>query len=83
MSFGEASLSFLGFSPAEAAEVAVKVRKLDHDRFELELAAGSTDAGRELLLGNVTKPEPLIEPHSSSETLNMPGNEEYENHTPL
>ncbi|KYG65901.1 potassium transporter [Bdellovibrio bacteriovorus] len=60
--FGEACLKTLGVSDEEAADVAQRIRDLDADRFELELAAGNSDAGREVILGNVTKPEPLVKP---------------------
>lgn len=55
--FGRAVLVGLGFSPAEADDTARDVRKRDEERLALQLVGGFT-AGRQLLRGNMTTPEP-------------------------
>lgn len=70
IAFGEACLTAMGVDAEEASAAAVRVRELDQDRFDLELAAGNSDAGREVILGNVTKPEPLVAPKRDPKLLN-------------
>ncbi|MGD9847240.1 MAG: NAD-binding protein, partial [Variibacter sp.] len=55
--FGKAVLVGLGFSPAEAEDTARDVRKRDDERLALQVVGGFT-AGRQLLRGNMTTPEP-------------------------
>ncbi|MBN8910590.1 MAG: potassium transporter, partial [Rhizobiales bacterium] len=55
--FGRNVLVGLGFSPAEADDTARDVRKRDEERLALQLVGGFT-AGRQLLRGNMTTPEP-------------------------
>ncbi|WP_295556844.1 monovalent cation:proton antiporter-2 (CPA2) family protein [uncultured Hyphomicrobium sp.] len=57
LAFGQAVLVGLGFSPAEAEDTARDVRKRDEERLALQLVGGFT-AGRSLLRGNMTTPEP-------------------------
>ncbi|GGD42760.1 monovalent cation:proton antiporter-2 (CPA2) family protein [Pseudoxanthomonas indica] len=57
--FGEAALVELGVPEDEAANIAAEVRRLDAERFELEMAAGDVRAGIPLMRGNIpTKPTP-------------------------
>lgn len=56
--FGRNVLVGLGFSPAEADDTARDVRKRDEERLALQLVGGFT-AGRQLLRGNMTTPEPV------------------------
>jgi len=55
--FGKAVLVGLGFSTAEADDTARDVRKRDDERLALQIVGGFT-AGRQLLRGNMTTPEP-------------------------
>ena len=68
--FGEAALRELGVDSDVAAQIALEVRRLDAERFELELAAGDIRAGRGLLLGNAPKPTPFTPPKRESKPLN-------------
>ncbi len=68
--FGRAVLVGLGFSPAEADDTARDVRKRDEERLALQLVGGFT-AGRQLLRGNMTTPEPtpLTPPKTRAKAL--------------
>ncbi|WP_407351967.1 monovalent cation:proton antiporter-2 (CPA2) family protein [Luteimonas sp. R10] len=69
--FGEAALREIGVDPEEAAAIAAEVRRLDAERFELELAAGGDPrAGIPLLRGNAPKPTPFVTPKRESRALN-------------
>jgi glutathione-regulated potassium-efflux system protein KefB len=72
--FGEAVLIELGVPEQEAATIAEEVRRLDQERFELELAAGGdTRAGIPLLRGNAPikpTPTPFVQPRRESRALN-------------
>jgi glutathione-regulated potassium-efflux system protein KefB len=57
LAFGKAVLIGLGFDPAVAEDTARDVRKRDEDRLALQLVGGFA-AGRQLLRGNMTTPEP-------------------------
>jgi glutathione-regulated potassium-efflux system protein KefB len=57
LAFGKAVLIGLGFDAAEAEATARDVRKRDEERLALQLVGGFT-AGRQLLRGNMTTPEP-------------------------
>ncbi len=70
LKFGMATLQEIGFSEDEAKAVGVEIRQRDMNRFQLELAAGTTEAGRRLMLGNITRPAPLVEPQQESEPIN-------------
>jgi len=70
LAFGKAVLVGLGFDPAEAEETARDVRKRDDERLALQLVGGFT-AGRSLLRGNMTTPEPtpLVQPKAKAQPL--------------
>ena len=57
LAFGHAVLTGLGFDEAEAGEAIDDVRERDKRRVELELVGGLV-AGRKLIRGNMTTPEP-------------------------
>lgn len=57
LAFGHAVLTGLGFEEIEAAEAIDDVRTRDEQRVELELVGGLV-AGRKLIRGNMTTPEP-------------------------
>jgi glutathione-regulated potassium-efflux system protein KefB len=69
--FGERVLLGLDFEPTEVAETMADVRRRDEERFELQLAGGIT-AGRSLMRGNMTTPEPapLTRPRRDAKPLN-------------
>jgi len=70
--FGQAALEALGVDPEEAARISAEVRRLDAERFELEVAAGGdVRAGRRLLIGNVpaATPTPFVPPRRTSQRL--------------
>lgn len=71
LQFGEQVLRGLGFADAEVVETMADVRRRDTERLELQLAGG-IKAGRALLRGNVTTPEPapLTRPQRSTRALN-------------
>lgn len=68
--FGKAVLVGLGFDPAVAEDTARDVRKRDEERLALQLVGGF-NAGRQLLRGNMTTPEPapLTPPKSKGTAL--------------
>ena len=68
--FGKATLLALGIDEGAAAETVAEVRRRDRARFDLEAVAGDIRAGRDLIIGNVTKPVPLTAPQRSSRALN-------------
>ncbi len=57
--FGEAALRELGVDADEAARIAGEVRRLDAERFSLELVAGDVRAGAPLMRTNTAKPRPV------------------------
>jgi len=69
--FGERVLLDLGFEPTDVAETIADVRRRDQERFELQLVGGIT-AGRALIRGNMTTPEPapLTRPRRDARPLN-------------
>lgn len=69
LAFGKAVLVGLGFDPVEAEDAARDVRKRDEDRLAMQLVGGFT-AGRQLLRGNMTTPEP--EPFTPPKTKAKP-----------
>ncbi|WP_028920380.1 monovalent cation:proton antiporter-2 (CPA2) family protein [Pseudoxanthomonas suwonensis] len=75
--FGQAALEALDVSPAEAAAVTEEVRRLDAERFALEVAAGDVRAGRPLIIGNTppATPTPFTTPRRSSKRLDTTGGE--------
>jgi glutathione-regulated potassium-efflux system protein KefB len=72
LQFGEEALRQLGVSHEEAADIAALVRSRDAERFALEIAAGSTEAGKSKLFGNAvpSKPVPFSTPKREGSTLN-------------
>ena len=78
VAFGEAALREVGVDADEAARIAEQVRRLDTERFELEVASNDTGAGAPLILkntdsGNVPKPTPFTAPRRESRRLNDAG----------
>ena len=74
VAFGEAALREVGVPGDEAAQVADQVRRLDAERFELEIASNDTRAGIPLLLkntdfDNVPKPTPFTTPKREGRRL--------------
>lgn len=57
LAFGDAVLGGLGFGENAVREAVADVRERDEQRVELELVGGLT-AGRKLMRGNMTTPEP-------------------------
>ena len=74
VAFGEAALREIGVDADEAARIAAEVRRLDAERFELELASNDTRAGIPLIIKNTTepspKPTPFTLPKRESRALN-------------
>jgi glutathione-regulated potassium-efflux system protein KefB len=70
--FGQAALVEMGVDEEEAARIAEEVRRLDAERFDLEVAAGDTRAGIPLLIGNTAPatPTPFTAPRRHSQVLN-------------
>jgi glutathione-regulated potassium-efflux system protein KefB len=71
LAFGEQVLRALGHEEALVAETMADVRRRDAERLELQLVDGIT-AGRALLRGNMTTPEPapLTRPQHEGRALN-------------
>jgi glutathione-regulated potassium-efflux system protein KefB len=69
--FGQAALVELGVDEEEARDVAAEVRRLDAERFDLEVAAGTSRAGIPLLIGNTAPatPTPFTVPRRESKRL--------------
>jgi glutathione-regulated potassium-efflux system protein KefB len=69
--FGQAALEALGVDEEEAARTSAEVRRLDAERFVLEVAAGDVRAGRPLLIGNTAPatPTPFTTPRRESQRL--------------
>jgi len=65
VSFGEAALRAIGVPEDEAAQIAEQVRRLDAERFELEIASNDTRAGIPLLLKNTAEPAPKPTPFTT------------------
>ena len=69
--FGQAALVALGVDAEEAARVSEEMRRLDAERFSLEVAAGDIRAGRPLIIGNTAPatPTPFTTPRRESQRL--------------
>lgn len=74
VAFGEAALRALGVDADEAAAISAQVRRLDAERFELEVASNDPRAGARLVIGNrdrnAPKPTPFVPPRRASRALN-------------
>lgn len=70
--FGEGALREPGVDADEAARIADEVRRLDAERFSLEMASGNVRSGAGLMLTNTTtpKPTPFITPRRDARLLN-------------
>lgn len=71
--FGQAALLELGVPEDEAVNIAAEVRRLDAERFELEMAAGDVRAGIPLMRGNAPikpTPMPFTPPRREARALN-------------
>jgi glutathione-regulated potassium-efflux system protein KefB len=70
LQFGKQVLIGLGFDPAVAEDTARDVRKRDEERLAMQIVGGF-NAGRQLLRGNMTTPEPtpLAAPKSKGKAL--------------
>ena len=73
--FGQAALEALGVGAEEAARISEEVRRLDGERFDLEVAAGDVRAGRTLIIGNTAPatPTPFTTPRRESQRLDAAG----------
>ena len=73
--FGAAALRALDVPEDEADAIAAQVRRLDAERFELEVASNDTRAGIPLIIKNTDapgpKPTPLTRPRRESRVLNV------------
>ncbi|TYT27321.1 potassium transporter [Luteimonas viscosa] len=72
VAFGEAALREIGIDVDEAARIAEQVRRLDAERFELEIAGNDTRAGIPLLInntGNAPKPTPFTTPRREGQRI--------------
>jgi glutathione-regulated potassium-efflux system protein KefB len=69
--FGEAVLREMGVPDTDAADTIAEVRRRDDARLDLQLTGGLT-AGRALMRGNATtpQPEPYVKPHREGRLLN-------------
>ncbi len=69
--FGQAALEALGVDAEEASRMSEEVRRLDAERFALEVAAGDVRAGRPLIIGNTppATPTPFTPPRRASRRL--------------
>lgn len=70
LAFGQQALREADVPEDEVQAVVEEIRRRDRERFELEVANGSTKAGRDLLIGNIPKPAPLVEPKRATKILN-------------
>lgn len=68
--FGEAALRTAGVDDSVIAEISSDIRRRDKERFALEIA-GSSDATRSLMHGNVPSPAPLTSPQRQSTALSQ------------
>ena len=68
--FGRAALIELGVDASEADGIAEQVRRLDAERFDLELASNDVRAGIPLMYGNAPKPTPFTAPRREGRALN-------------
>ncbi len=81
VAFGEAALRELGVSEDEAADIASQVRKLDAERFDLEVASNDVRAGIPMILKNNGDPSPKPTPFTAPKREGRALNEEAEKAT--
>ena len=74
LKFGGAALRGLGVDDIEAEQTMIEVRRLDAERFALEIAAGNVRAGAVLMHNNTREPRmrqtPLRTPQREGQVLN-------------
>ena len=70
MLFGAQALREMEIPEPDIQALVEDIRSRDKERFELEVASGSSEAGRGLLHGNIPKPAPLVEPKRPTRLLN-------------
>lgn len=68
--FGQEALRQIEVPENDVQAIAEDIRARDKERFEREIVSNNTKAGRDLLLGNIPKPQPLIEPKRKTKILN-------------
>jgi glutathione-regulated potassium-efflux system protein KefB len=74
LTFAQQTLRAAEVPEDEVLAVADDIRRRDRERFELEVANGSsTAASRGLLIGNLPKPAPLVPPKRETKSLNPGG----------
>jgi glutathione-regulated potassium-efflux system protein KefB len=71
--FGEEALRVAEVPEDEIQAIVADIRRRDKERLQLEINTGSGEASRGLLIGNLPKPAPLIEPKRESKILNPEG----------
>lgn len=81
VSFGEAALRAIGVPEDEAVAIASEVRRLDAERFELEIASNDTRAGIALIIKNTAAPSPRPTPFTTPRREGRALNEEAEEAT--
>ena len=76
--FGRAALEEVGVDATEAQSVSEEVRRLDAERFALEVAAGDIRAGRPMIIGNTAPatPTPFTTPRRESQRLDAAADSE-------
>lgn len=68
--FGQEALRVAEVPEDEIQAIVTDIRRRDKERLQLEIDTGSGEASRGLLIGNLPKPAPLIEPKRESKILN-------------
>lgn len=68
--FGQETLRAADVPEDEIESIAEDIRRRDKERFALEVANGSAEAGKGIMLGNIPQPTPLLEPKRESKVLN-------------
>lgn len=70
IAFGMEALRVAEVPEDEVVALAEDIRRRDRERMELELSIGTLEASRRLMLGNLPKPAPLVEPKREAKILN-------------
>lgn len=70
IAFGQETLRGLETPDDEVMAIAEDIRRRDRERFELEITTQDFKSGQDLLLGNIPKPVPLVEPKRETKILN-------------